>query len=468
LKRIVICYDGTWNALTNPDEVTNVVRVAQAVKPVSSDGIPQVVYYNAGVGSGGPLDRFLGGVFGAGLRDNVKRGLAFLSLNWEAAEAPEDGDTADEIYIFGFSRGAYTARALAGVISAIGGIPRQASFDQLERIWNHYRMTKEQREADKDFDGLIWKMPKDGKPPIIKCVAVWDTVGSYGIPTGFGFAGLARKFTAWTRGFHDNEIGPHIEYGLHAMAIDEWRRAFTATAWVNKPGEDRQNVEQVWFAGAHSNVGGGYKQAGLSDHALIWMIARTQKLTGLEFDADYIKEHFWPCAACSLFRSYRGWVLDRIRPSVRPISTGIRVAKELMTSDASADRIINAKVHWSVRDRVGKLGLVDETKYRRYSPKNLPKDYPTAEQSEFERELIDKCRAHREHPEIDSKTDEERSRTMHCVLHRKLTDPEQGWRGRRLRRLRDEWKDVLAARSQGSTPLRPDEPLRNPGSESSA
>jgi hypothetical protein len=448
LKRIVICYDGTWNAVTNPDEVTNVVRVAQAVKPVSSDGIPQVVYYNAGVGSGGPLDRFLGGVFGAGLRDNVKRGLAFLSLNWEA---PEEGERADEIYIFGFSRGAYTARALAGVIYAIGGIPKQASFDQLEKVWNHYRNGKEQREADqRDIDRLIWKMPKDGKPPIIKCVAVWDTVGSYGIPAGFGFGGLARRLTAWTRGFHDNEIGPHIEYGLHAMAIDERRRAFTATAWVNKPGEDRQNVEQVWFAGAHSNVGGGYKQAGLSDHALIWMIARTHELTKLEFDTDYIAEHFWPCAACSLFRSYRGWVLDRIRPYVRPVSTGVRVAKQLMGTDASADRIINAKVHWSVRDRVGKLGLVDETKYRRYSPKNLPKDYPIAEKSKLEQELIDMCRAHRERAKSDSKTDEERSRTVHCVLHRELTKREQGWRGRRLRQLREEWKDVLAAPKPGS------------------
>jgi hypothetical protein len=311
-------------------------------------------------------------------------------------------------------------------------------------------MSKEQREADKGFDKLIWKMPKDGKPPIIKCVAVWDTVGSYGIPTGFGFAGLARRLTSWTRGFHDNEIGPHIEYGLHAMAIDERRRAFTATAWVNKPGEDRQNVEQVWFAGAHSNVGGGYKQSGLSDHALIWMIARTRELTGLEFDTDYIAEHFWPCAACALFRSYRSWVLDRIRPYVRPVSTGVRVAKELMGQDASADRIINAKVHWSVSERVGKLGLVDETKYRRYSPKNLPKDYPIAEKSKFERELIDMCRASGEH----AKNDEERAKTAHCVLHRELTKREQGWRGRRLRQLREEWKEVLAA--------------RNPGSESSA
>jgi uncharacterized protein (DUF2235 family) len=80
MKRIVICYDGTWNTVTKPNEVTNVVRVGQAVKADDEKGVAQVVYYNAGVGSGGPLDRFLGGVFGVGLRDNVKRGLAFLSL----------------------------------------------------------------------------------------------------------------------------------------------------------------------------------------------------------------------------------------------------------------------------------------------------------------------------------------------------------------------------------------------------
>src|SRR5689334_10065146 len=143
MKRVIICYDGTWNKVTNPDEVTNVVRVAQAIKSVADDGTQQVVYYNAGVGSGGPIDQFLGGVFGAGLRANVQRGLAFLSLNWDPAEPP-DNPVADEIYIFGFSRGAYTARALGGVIGAIGGIPKQASFDELGRIWDHYRKTKEE------------------------------------------------------------------------------------------------------------------------------------------------------------------------------------------------------------------------------------------------------------------------------------------------------------------------------------
>src|SRR5262249_35755217 len=160
--------------------------------------------------------------------------------------------------------------------------------------------------------------------------------------------------------------------------------------------------------------------------------------TQLEFDTAYIAEHFWPCAACSLFRSYRGWILDRLRPYVRPISTGVRVAKELMGQDTSADRIINAKVHWSVRERIGKLPLVDETKYRRYSPKNLPKEYPTAEKSVFEQKLIAMCEAHRERARTANLTEEERARILHCVLHRDLHKREEGWRGRRLRQLREE------------------------------
>src|SRR5919202_4486031 len=127
MKRIVLCFDGTWNKVRNPDTVTNIVKVAEAVRPTAGDGTKQVVYYNAGVGTGWFGDRILGGVFGVGLRENVKRGLAFLALNYEEG---------DEIYLFGFSRGAYTARALAGVIGA-AGIPKQADFNQLETVWNY-------------------------------------------------------------------------------------------------------------------------------------------------------------------------------------------------------------------------------------------------------------------------------------------------------------------------------------------
>jgi len=93
-KRIVLCFDGTWNAIADPNIVTNVVKIANCVSVQDPKGVNQICYYNSGVGSGGPIDRVLGGVFGAGLKNNVKRGLAFLALNYNKG---------DEIYLFGFS-----------------------------------------------------------------------------------------------------------------------------------------------------------------------------------------------------------------------------------------------------------------------------------------------------------------------------------------------------------------------------
>jgi uncharacterized protein (DUF2235 family) len=105
-KRLVLCFDGTWNTLSDTAALTNVVKLANLVT-VSVDDVDQISYYNSGVGGGGPIDRYLGGLFGVGLKNNVKRGLTFLALNYQEG---------DEIYLFGFSRGAYTARAVAGVI----------------------------------------------------------------------------------------------------------------------------------------------------------------------------------------------------------------------------------------------------------------------------------------------------------------------------------------------------------------
>ena len=166
------------------------------------------------------------------------------------------------------------------------------------------------------------------------------------------------------------------------MAIDEERRAFPATAWVTTDEKDRPGVEQVWFAGAHSNVGGGYKESGLSDMALLWMISRVAELTGLEFDDDYVKQHFWPCSACSLYRSNQGWLISSLWPFRRPIPEHLKAPLK------GAERLINAKVHWSVKRRHGKSALVDETKYLRYTPKNLPADVDYTEPSDLERDYV--------------------------------------------------------------------------------
>ena len=132
----------------------------------------------------------MGGVFGVGLRNNVKRGLAYLTLNWEEG---------DEIYIFGFSRGAYSARALAGVITAIDGIPNKTVFHRLEDIWQFYRLPFSERKKTNIDEKLDEKNAIQKTPGfLIKCLAVWDTVGSYGVPAGLGLGGLARRWTSWS------------------------------------------------------------------------------------------------------------------------------------------------------------------------------------------------------------------------------------------------------------------------------
>lgn len=460
MKRLVLLFDGTWNTLLIPDENTNVVRVGQAVKEGAADGTKQVVYYNSGVGSGGKLDQIFGGIFGAGVKSNVQRGLTFLAFNFNDGTKDNDSGESllqipDEIYIFGFSRGAYTARALAGVLSAIGGIPKVSEFGEVEKLWAHYRKSKRRRKAgEKDIAKLVYEVP--GK--LIKCVAVWDTVGSYGIPAGMGLSGLARMFTSWTRNFRDNEIGDQIEYGFHAMAIDERRRSFPATAWVPWKGEKKDNkgkpavhpdVEQVWFAGAHANVGGGYARAGLSDQALVWMMTRIEDKTGLEFDQDYVSEHFWPCSGCSSFRSYKGWWLSSIWPFVRRIP---KVVKNPSNPDgipipAPGERhgILDGRVHWSVKERLGRLSLVDLNRYARYRPRNVErvKDHTVfTDRTRRETDLIQLCYAN-----TDNK------RREGCALYCSLDPPKKGgwwtrWRARRrlrrIKKMRDDWEGLLA------------------------
>lgn len=431
MKRLVLCFDGTWQSVDAPDSVTNVVRVAQAINGESTkDHVQQVLYYQAGVGSDGGIDRILGGVFGVGLRNNVKRALAFLSLNWN-----EDGD---EIYIFGFSRGAYTARAVSGVIGAVGGIPKQEHFDRLGEFWDYYRIDPKVRNADTEEARLKKKQMRDlcypedaerDKYPIIKCLGVWDTVGSYGIPAGIGLSGLARRLTSWTKGFHDQEFGRHVGIGLHALAIDERRRGFPPTAWTiekDKKFPAENHVEQVWFIGAHSNVGGSYRYSGLSDLALIWMMARVAELTGLEFDKKYIADNFWPCAACSLYNSVPGWMLlSKLRPFLRKVLSDQPVSR---TGDGRQWQYINEKVHWSVIERLGKIGVVDETRYRTYGPKNLAKviaEERVAHKTAMEDEFIKACAG-----------SDSNARHKACALSRPI---DASKRARRVARMRASW-----------------------------
>lgn len=388
MKRLVLCFDGTWSALGDPTALTNVVKLANLVT-VSHEGVSQITYYNSGVGTGGPIDRLLGGAFGYGLKSNVKRGLSFLALNWEAG---------DEIYLFGFSRGAYTARALAGVIGQ-AGIP--VSIKLAEHHWNRYqqiarlrpkpgtpRDSEEWRKAQgaideirKEFIHLSRNIDDNGnwEDVRIKCVGVWDTVGSYGVPSGIGLGALPYMFTYWTRGFRDTHFGRTVDVGLHAIAIDERRRAFMPTFWTlrpkagHDPAEAPPAAEQVWFAGVHANIGGGYENCGLSDQSLAWMLAQVQEKTGLRFNGVSIKDEVWPCSAGTLYSSSRWNWLNPYRTVFHQQPSGLwaSLVRRLGGRRWRSARI-NERVHWSVKERLSwERALVDRGPPCKYAPPNL-------------------------------------------------------------------------------------------------
>ena len=319
-KNIVFCADGTWNGpkdetgapvLDSDDshgeisdaEVTNVVRLfsnldgkttpesaklkneIEKVLTTSDGTVQQVAKYLHGVGdSTNPMIKVLGGTLGFGVIERIVRGYTFVSRNYQPG---------DRIYLVGFSRGAYTARALGGMIAKVG-LLNPASYDPSDKM-EAYRLgfaawsrakgaqlkgTTKLTEAANAVLGfaqnIIGKeLPEDGLIPDvpIKAIGVWDTVGAMGIPR---YAADGRFDLLH---FVDSALSEKVELGFHAMSIDERRQDFPVTKW-----DDRQGIEQVWFVGAHADVGGGYpvSESRLSDSALCWMTAKLTR-SGVKF-----------------------------------------------------------------------------------------------------------------------------------------------------------------------------------------
>lgn len=258
-KRIVICCDGTWNT---PEQPTNVVKLLRSIKPYSDDGKQQVVFYDQGVGTYNPTDKFLGGAFGKGVEQNVLDAYRFIAHNYQQG---------DELFCFGFSRGAYTARALGGMLHCIGLLAKD-ELQGLPAAYQYYRTPPSKRNS------LTYQQ---NIRPEIKLMGVWDTVGALGAPTP-----ILRRFTKPLVGFFNTHLSPDIKNAYHALAIDERRGVFQPDLWTGKINSD-QTVEQTWFAGVHSDVGGGYEQATLSNVALSWMVSKSRAL-GLDFSTEYL------------------------------------------------------------------------------------------------------------------------------------------------------------------------------------
>lgn len=206
----------------------------------------------------------------AGLGRNVRRAYKFLSNTYNEG---------DEIFIFGFSRGSYTARSLVGYLSVVGLIDRESLTPEAEsRAWYFYRTNPGDRLLSISDD-----IRRNAYSIRIKLLGVFDTVGALGIPLGTFWRENRDLFE-----FHDVGLSPLVDVCLHAVAIDEHRESFQATLW-RKPKFEAiaANAEQTWFAGAHSDVGGGYVDAtarqipatkSLDDITLDWMLRRVTAL----------------------------------------------------------------------------------------------------------------------------------------------------------------------------------------------
>ena len=299
-KKLVVCCDGTWNTprtdtnifrtysflrgrLGQPTEVSHKQGTRTCAGP-AADGSDVVLFYDEGVGTQW-FDRLIGGGAGIGLSENVREAYHFLGHNFEPGS---------EIYVFGFSRGAYTARSLCGFIKAAGLLVTPSVKDvwraYMERYVTAHAPAIASRSAGLSLDGVrdwfvrkageavghlggteVAKLPTYGDVKI-KFIGVYDTVGALGVPIP-----AVAKVNEPIVGFHDTTLGTTVESAVQALAVDEKRGPYAPTLWTraaNAVAVAGQSVLQVWFPGVHSDIGGGYSDKGIGD--ITWDVMMRQ------------------------------------------------------------------------------------------------------------------------------------------------------------------------------------------------
>ena len=319
-KNIVVCCDGTGNEYGANN--TNVVKLYEAI--VRDD--QQVAFYDPGVGTFSFLGRalgrrvgiLLGKAFGAGLQQNIEDAYRYLMDRYEPGA---------KVFLFGFSRGAYTVRALAGMLNCCG-LLQKGSINLVPYASKIYNDRSRHHVAP----GFKETYCRDCRPHLI---GVWDTVGSMG--------------WFWGKKFFDATLNRDVKYGYHAVSIDEKRKKFPVSLWDESRKADAQTIEQVWFAGVHSDVGGWHEEAGLSDLALEWMLTKAEA-QGLLLKPDW-RSRLRPDPLEDLHESWTGfWRLlpSWWRPAYRPIPE-------------------ESLIHTSVTTRLNEVAG--------YTPRNLPENF---------------------------------------------------------------------------------------------
>jgi Uncharacterized alpha/beta hydrolase domain (DUF2235) len=346
MKRLVCSLDGTWNDDDGEKPLTNVAKLNRAILFEDSRGVRQLNRYVVGIASSEDLGfAFLKGAMGFEVGDRIKAGYQFLSNVYEPG---------DEIYLFGFSRGAYEARSLASFITLFGLAKKGSNFS-IDEAWSIYRRPDHER----DFNAVAEISAACHYPVRIRCLGVWDTVGNIGNPY-WSMGWLGRKFD-----YHDTRLHDTIDVALHALSIDETRSPFRPTLFTYPEDEQppsHQHIEQRWFAGTHADVGGGWPETDLSDIALLWMAERVQATTDLAIDIDKLKREAKPDPLGLQHSSSTGWLyaFSQIVPYVRLIKQNLhclserhRFFKSWRTSKVGSGLIsLNEAVHESALARL--------------------------------------------------------------------------------------------------------------------
>ncbi|RMZ86252.1 hypothetical protein DV737_g68, partial [Chaetothyriales sp. CBS 132003] len=387
MKRLIVACDGTWmdsdNGIINgkKQEPSNVSRLCWALKDTSRDGFAQVVNYVPGVGtSGGTLSRFLGGAVGAGLKANISEAYNYLATNWNPK---------DELFLIGFSRGAFTARCVGGMVGDFGLLTKDGLpyFNEIFEDYNHrhddnyFSKFPDIPFPDKGrFDAhYVDQLQARGLTRLripIKVIAVWETVGSLGIPKIPILESLHLQSSDMHQyEFYDTRLNPYVENAFQALALDERRGPFSPAVW-EKGNNDRVNLKQVWFPGVHSNVGGGYDDEALSDITLAWMMSRLEPF--LDFREHYIakiyaenrayyketgqKPRWWGFG--ELYNSLKG-VYTFAGSTTRTPGNYHRIDPYTGRSTGKRLRNTNEYIHASARARIGLQGpgLADRGTY---------------------------------------------------------------------------------------------------------
>ncbi|KAL5611888.1 uncharacterized protein BROUX77_002044 [Berkeleyomyces rouxiae] len=321
-KRLIVCCDGTWMNSDGSTQVpSNVTRMSRCFSHHCTDGTLQIVNYQSGVGTGSnALDSVVGGAFGTGIAERIREAYAFLCTNYSPG---------DEIILLGFSRGAFTARSVAGMVASLGLLTAEGLkdfmpiFKDMENWGNKGHKDKSptrpfpnkpwprdpldrdmviqtareyrKRLEEAGLTQVYYEEPAEAhktrfesskKLITIKAVAVFDTVGSLGIPQvgwmhRLGFHPSHKEYQFW-----DTTLSDRIEHAFQALALDETRPPFSPAVW-EKSEDDEQlcDLRQVWFPGSHSNCGGGWPDQEIANISMAWMMDQLASI-GCEFNFD--------------------------------------------------------------------------------------------------------------------------------------------------------------------------------------